>query len=156
MAFWVILVILLLGLLLIFLEIFFIPGTTLFGVAGGIAVFIGIILMYSYYGKTYGNITLGVSFVAIIICLVLGFRVIETNKLAMKAEITGKVNEPENYSFVIGEKGIAATELRPNGKGIFGENKVEVFSSGDYIQRDSAIEIIKISDNKIFVKPIKS
>jgi len=46
-----------------FLEFF--PGTTLFGILGGVAMLIGVVLMYSYYGKTYGNITMGISSIAI-------------------------------------------------------------------------------------------
>lgn len=148
--------ILLIGLLLIFLEIFFIPGTTLFGIAGGVALVIGIIMMYAYFGKIYGNVTLGVSLVAVIVCIVLGFRVIESNKLSMKAEITGKVNELSVPHLNIGDSGKTVTELRPNGKAVFNGIRTEVYSQGDYVPRDSVVEVIKITHNKVFVKPLKS
>ncbi len=156
MALWVILAIILVGLLLIFLEIFFIPGTTLFGIAGGVAVGIGVLLMYSYYGQKAGNLTLIISLTAVFVSIALGFRVIQTNKLAMKGTIDGRVNEPEISFLNVGDRGTAITELRPNGKAIFGSNKVEVYSTGDYVKRDSEIEVIKINGSKIFVQPIKS
>ncbi|MCW5907279.1 MAG: hypothetical protein KIS94_05435 [Chitinophagales bacterium] len=156
MAFGFIVAIILLGLLLIFLEIFFIPGTTLFGVLGGLALLIGIVLMYSYYGTKYGHITLGLSLVAVFISIGLGFRVIESNKLSMKAEITGKVNELEIKGLEVGNIGTAITELRPNGKAIFEGIKAEVFSNGEYIARNTQVEITKVTNDKIFVKPLKS
>ena len=72
----------------------------------------------------------------------------------MKAEITGKVNEIEKNLYNIGDKGIAVSELRPNGKGMFNGNKIDIYSNGEYIQRDTAVEIIKITNDKIFVKTI--
>ena len=152
----VILAIILIGLVLIFLEIFLIPGTTLFGVIGGIALIIGVILVYSYYGTKWGNITLFASLVLVVVAVAAGFKVIQSNKLAMHAEITGKVNEMQVGDCKVGDKGITATELRPNGKAMFHGNKTDVYSNGEYIARNSEVEIIKITHDKIFVKPIKT
>lgn len=153
MTFGFIIAIILLGLLLIFLEIFFIPGTTLFGVAGGVALLIGIILMYAYYGKEYGNITLASSSIAVLLAVVLGFKLIQSNKLAMKAEITAKVNNETLPPVEVGAEGVTITELRPNGKASFSHHKTEVYSTGDYIARGTTVVIAKISGNKIFVHP---
>ncbi len=153
---WVILAIILVGLLLVFLEIFLIPGTTLFGIVGGIALVIGVVLIYSNYGTKWGNISASVTFVAVIIAVIAGFRVIESNKLAMKGEITGKVNVLDRGECKVGDKGLAVTELRPNGKGMFNGNKIDIYSNGEYIQRDSEVEIIKITNDKIFVKQSKT
>ena len=151
---WIILTIILLGLVLVFLEIFLIPGTTLFGIVGGVALVIGVLLVYSTYGSKWGNITALTTGVAVVISVIVGFKVIQSNKLAMKAEITGKVNEIEKHLYNIGDKGIAVSELRPNGKGMFNGNKIDIYSNGEYIQRDTAVEIIKITNDKIFVKTI--
>jgi membrane-bound ClpP family serine protease len=139
---WVILAIILVGLVLVFLEIFLIPGTTLFGIAGGVALIIGVILIYSNYGSKWGNIATAATFVAVIIAVIAGFKVIESNRLAMKAEIKGKVNEIEKHLYNIGDKGVAVSELRPNGKGQFSGNKIDIYSTGDYVQRGSEVEII--------------
>ncbi len=157
MTLGIVIAIILIGLLLIFLEIFLIPGTTLFGVVGGIALFIGVVMVYSYYGSKWGNITLLASSLSVAISVVLGFKVIQSNKLAMKAEIDGRVNELENAEELqIGARGITVTELRPIGKAVFAHKKLEVSSTGDYIHRETEVEIIQISGNKIIVQPIKS
>jgi membrane-bound ClpP family serine protease len=157
MTLGIVIAIILIGLLLIFLEIFLIPGTTLFGVVGGIALLIGVVMVYSYYGSKWGNITLLASSLSVVISVVLGFKVIQSNKLAMKAEIDGRVNELENAEELqIGARGITVTELRPIGKAVFAHKKLEVSSTGDYIHRETEVEIIQISGNKIIVQPIKS
>lgn len=128
----------------------------MFGIVGGVALVIGVALIYSTYGTYYGNISGAVTSVACLVAIAAGFKVIQSNKLAMKAEITGKVNELEKNLYTVGDKGVAVTELRPNGKGMFNETKVDIYSNGEYIQRDTAVEIVKITNDKIFVKPIQS
>lgn len=152
---WIIGAIILLGLALVFLEIFFIPGTTLFGVAGGVALVIGVSLVYVYFGTDWGHRILLGSLVAVVVAILLGFRVIQSNKLAMKAEVSGRVNELHT-SLQTGDIGITTTVLRPNGKANFNGTKAEVYSQGDYIERDSQVSIIHITSDKIFVKPLKS
>lgn len=152
---WIIGAIILLGLALIFLEIFFIPGTTLFGVAGGVALVIGVALVYSYFGTTWGNYTLLSTSVAVGVAVIAGFKVIQSNKLAMKAEVNSRVNELDT-KLKPGDHGKAITVLRPNGKASFGTEKTEVFSTGDYIERETPIVITDISSGKIFVKPLNS
>ena len=156
MTLWIILAIIFVGLVLVFLEIFLIPGTTLFGIAGGIALVIGVIMIYAYYGARYGNIAAATTVILVGVAVVSGFKVIQSNKLAMKAEITGKVNELESGSYKVGDKGTTATELRPNGKAVFGEEKIEVYSTGEYIARNTEIEITKITHDKIYIKQVKS
>lgn len=152
----VIIAIIALGLILIFLEIFLIPGTSLFGILGGLAILTGDILIYNNYGAKWGGIAVAATIVALAIAIAAGFRVIQSNKMAMKAEIKGKVNELEKDLYSIGDIGKAVTELRPNGKGVFNGQRVDVYSSGEYIQRESDLEIIKITNHKIYVKQAKT
>ena len=152
---WIIGALILLGLALVFLEIFFIPGTTLFGIAGGVALIIGVSLVYVYFGNDWGHRILLGSLVAVVIAILLGFRVIQSNKLAMKAQVDGRVNELQT-SVMVGDIGHTVSVLRPNGKANFNGTKAEVYSQGDYIERDSQVIITRITSDKIFVKPLKS
>jgi membrane-bound ClpP family serine protease len=157
MALGIIVIIILLGLVLVFLEMFVIPGTALFGILGGIALIAGVALMYTNYGSKFGNITAGITGISLFVAVAAGFKVIQSNRLAMKAEIKSKVNQLEHHHYNIGQVGKTVSSLRPNGKAIFGDdNKVDVYSEGDYIERESSIEIVKITNNKIFVKQSKT
>ena len=58
-------------------------------------------------------------------------------------------------SYKIGDKGITLTNLRPEGKALFGEDgRTTVYSIGEFIDKNAHIEIIKIEHNKIFVTTI--
>jgi membrane-bound ClpP family serine protease len=155
MALGFIIALILIGVVLIFIEMLLVPGTHLFAILGGIAIVAGVILIYNAYGSYWGNISAFVALLAFIVAIVAGFKVIESNKMAMKAEINSKVNMLEKYLYSIGDRGVATSELRPHGKAIFGDNKIDVYSTGEYIKRDTDVEIVKISNDKIFVQPVK-
>lgn len=152
----IIIIIIILGLVLISLEVIVLPGTHLFGILGGLALLTGVILIYTNYGSNWGDIAVACSLVALAAAVYAGFRTIQSNRLAMKAEITGKVNEFERNLYNVGDRGIAASELRPNGKAVFHDNKIEVFSTGEYIKRDSELIITKVTNDRIFVKQFKT
>jgi len=157
MAFSIIVIIILVGILLIFLEMFVIAGTALLGILGGVAIVAGVALMYNGYGNKWGNISAALAGASVFIAVAAGFKVIQSNKLAMKAEIKSKVNTFNHHPYQPGQKGRAVSELRPNGKAIFADsNKIDVYSEGEYIERGSEIEIVKITHNKIFVKQFKT
>ncbi len=154
MTLGIIIAIIILGLVLIFVEMFVLPGTALFGILGGVAIVTGVVLVYHSYDSKWGNIASVSAVIAFAITIVAGFKAIQSNKISMKAEIRSKVNEVEKHRYKVGDKGTAVSELRPNGKALFDDDKVDVYSNGEYIQRGSELEISKITNDKIFVKQI--
>ncbi len=62
---------------------------------------------------------------------------------------------PEKESTLeIGTEGIAITILRPAGKANFNDAIADVVAEGDYIQKNKAVKIIQIQGNKIVVREI--
>lgn len=145
--------VLFLGIVLIFLEVFVIPGTTVFGIAGTIMSGAAIYFAYQLLGSNYGHLSIVIGFVVFIIMFILGRKFMDKGQLTLKQELTGKVNLFE-AKVIVGDKGISHTDIKPNGKAIFGDEKLEVYSNGIYIDKNIEIEIIKIEQNKIIVKPL--
>ena len=84
-----------------------------------------------------------------------GYKRTQSKKWALKTEIDGKVNNENLSAYAVGDKGIAFTNLRPEGKAIFAnDERITVYSIGSFIDKDKAIRIIKIEHNKIFVTQI--
>jgi membrane-bound ClpP family serine protease len=144
---------LLLGIVLIFLEIFVIPGTTIFGVMGTAAVIASIFFAYKLLGTNYGHLSIVGGFIVFMVFFYAGRKLMDDNQMSLKRELTGKVNE-----FVanvkVGDVGKTFSDVKPNGKAFFGDEKLEVFSNGSYIDREIDVKIIKIEQNKIIVKPL--
>ena len=153
MSLILILAIILVGILFIFVEFFFIPGFSIFSILGFIVAGIGIYMGYHEYGQATGNWMLTASIVAMGGILYWGYKRTQSKKWALKTEIDGKMNAEDLAHFTIGDKGIAFTNLRPEGKAVFGnDERVTVYSIGSFIDKDKHIQIVKIDHNKIFVK----
>lgn len=148
-------VVILLGIILIILEVFVIPG----GIVGlfGIAVAaVGISLAYTHLGTAWGNsFTIG-SVMLTMLLLVYGLKSGVWKKLSQQGVIDSRMNEVNTAQVKPGATGISLSALRPTGTGLFNDEKVEVHSEGEIIPANVNIEIIKIEDNRIIVKPIKS
>lgn len=150
-----IIVLILISIVLIFIEVFFIPGTTIVGVLGLIFAIIGIYYAYNE-SITIGNITLAVTIIIFTATIIIGSKSGVWSKLSNKDAITSKVNIIDNTNLVVGTQGKAISAIRPIGKARINGKNYEVKSLGEYINTGSTVEIIKIQGNKIIVKLVEN
>jgi membrane-bound serine protease (ClpP class) len=171
---WLAFLLFLLGLILIGLEIFVIPG---FGVTGisGIILVMGSIGLVAYghwprsneewigYGQALSPFTLAI--LAAIISAFLLARYLPhipyANRLILKPqEESGEFGEEPADSIhpeiaaLLGAIGVAATPLRPAGKVQFGDEFVDVVAEGSYVQPGTRVQVIEIEGNRIVVKEV--
>jgi membrane-bound serine protease (ClpP class) len=171
---WLAFLLFLLGLILIGLEIFVVPG---FGITGisGIVLVLGSIGLVAYghwprsneewlcYGQALGPFTLGIA--GAIGCAFLLARYLPhipyANRLMLKPQDdSGDFgNEPADsihpeMAALLGAIGVAATPLRPAGKVQFGDDFVDVVAEGSYVLPGSRVQVIEIEGNRIVVKEV--
>ncbi len=60
----------------------------------------------------------------------------------------------KNRDDLIGKRGIALTTLRPSGTAIIGDERLDVVSQGNYIEKDTKIEVIKTEGSRIVVREV--
>ncbi|HMJ70557.1 MAG TPA: hypothetical protein VK508_16745 [Cyclobacteriaceae bacterium] len=155
MAEWTIVIALvLIGLLLVIIEVIFIPGTTFVGVAGFVCMIVGVILAFRYFGSETGWMTLGGSTAASGVLLYIAFKSNVWKRFALGTSIDSKVNVIEELKFPVGREGVAVSALRPMGKGEFGPETVEVRTGGEYVEAGSRIKVARIVRNQIIVEII--
>jgi membrane-bound ClpP family serine protease len=153
---WLAIVILLIiGILLIITELIFIPGTTIFGIAGLLLTAAGVIMAFVNFGTGTGFSVLGISFAVLLVLLLVSFRSNTWDKLSLKSANTGKVNEEVKNNLWKGDKGIALSALRPGGKAEFKDIVVEVSTLGQYLEAGTQVRIIAIRDQRIFVEAVE-
>ncbi|MEM7148162.1 MAG: NfeD family protein, partial [Verrucomicrobiota bacterium] len=54
----------------------------------------------------------------------------------------------------VGETGMTTTDLRPAGKGLFGDDYLDVVSEGDFIEKDVPVRIVAHEGSRIVVVEI--
>ncbi len=150
----VVIALLLLGILLLLLEILFVPGTTIVGVGGIILLGIGIYLAYNQLGSTAGHLSLASSVAVVFLSLVVLLKGKTWQRMALDTTIEGKGVQQLEKLVAIGERGKTISRLNPVGKALFGEKILEVSTTGSFVGEDENIEVVKIDQNRIKVKII--
>lgn len=143
-----------LGMGLLIVEIIFIPGTTVVGIAGFLCSVYGIYLGYDYFGNTGGTLILLGAAVFNGGAIVYAFKSKSWERFSLKDVNSGRFNEDQGFQLNVGDQGTTVSSLKPIGKAIFNDKELEVRSEGTYIRENQEIEIIKIDNKKIIVKPI--
>lgn len=151
-------ILLFIGLGLMILE-FFVPG----GVAGilGIAAVLGSILLAGGDLQATAVAVLIAMIVATsgMVILVKFFgkrlqlfnRIILSDSTDTKSGYVSTANRPE----LIGKMAVTATELRPSGTIVFGDERIDAVSEGRYIGRGKDVKIIKVEGSRIVVRELE-
>lgn len=142
------------GLVLIIVEIIFVPGTTVVGLVGFIFMVIGVGLSFRYFGSEIGWSAVGGTAVASGALLYLSFKSNLWGRFALKSTIDSKVNEGELNDLLPGQEGVAVSALRPVGKAELSNRQFEVKTLGEYVDPGKRIRILKVLSNQIIVEPI--
>jgi membrane-bound serine protease (ClpP class) len=164
LAGWEELLLIAIGVLLLALEVFVIPGVTVAGIAGIVALVAGLGMTLVGAGATVSVIISALGQVAISTLLAMagafafvralprlpfGRRlVLETGMAADQ----GYVSAPESDRRWLGQTGTAISPLRPAGIAEFDGARVDVVSDGGFVDAGSAIEVTRVDGNRIVVR----
>ncbi len=152
---WItVILLILIGLTLVIVELIFVPGTTIVGILGFILTAVGIWIGYAALGTNTGHVILAAAVLVGGIAFFYSFRSDVWTRFALKERNEGRVNEEFAQAFSIGEIGRTISALRPQGTAIFHDRQHEVQTNGEFIEPNTEVRIVKLSQNKIIVEKI--
>lgn len=144
------------GLLLFAVEVFLIPGISLAGIASAISMIYAIYYSFVHVGMLGGVITLIVSLIGIAGLTWWFMRSKTVDRLSLKKTLDNAPTPLESLNLQIGDKGITTTRLTLIGNVDFSGHLLEVQSADGFIDEKTEVVISKISDNRVYVKPLHS
>ncbi|MDR1369399.1 MAG: NfeD family protein [Dysgonamonadaceae bacterium] len=155
MDIFIVIVLCLVGILLILLEIFLIPGIT-FALVGGLVFGAGgVFYAYSKLGTIGGTVTL------VSMLILFGFTFIWLIKskaldktIALKTDINSTVATNDSLSVKEGDEGICLSRLNPIGKVKVNGITMEAKSFGEFIDENTPVVIVKVNPVQLVVKSI--
>ncbi len=150
----IIITLIVIGIVFILLELFFIPGVTIASLGGVGCLVAAVILAYKNIGPTAGNITLILALVATIAAIWWFFHSRTLDKMALDSEIDSKVVSQNGSDGKVapGDKGICLSRLAPSGKILVNGVTLEGHSETGMIDEGSEIEVIRIESYRVIVK----
>jgi membrane-bound ClpP family serine protease len=172
---WLAILLFVLGLILIAVEVFFLPGMAVFGISGVVLVVGSLVLVtleraptttrdWFALGGTLATYTfslIGAIVAAFVIARYLP-QIPYANRLVLtpptektdaldgeKSSVAG-----EAPAALLGAIGEAATTLRPAGKARFGDQYLDVVAEGSFVNAGKRVQVIEIEGNRIVVKEV--
>lgn len=141
--------------ILFLVELFIIPGISIAGfLAGGCIIFANY-YAFAHIGTGAGFITLAISAITCIGSLVWFMHSKTLDKIALKKDITSKVDRSAEERVRIGDIGITTTRLALIGYAEINGDIVEVKSTDGLMNEKTPIIVNRITDGIILVEKIK-
>ncbi|HOO67548.1 MAG: hypothetical protein H6545_09065 [Bacteroidales bacterium] len=156
MSIGLIIFLIIIGLLLFIIEFMLIPGITIAGIGGAVCLVTAIVFAFASHGITAGFLVLGITALVMVVLTVLMLKAGTWNKLMLKTTIDSKVDTvgTEQGRVKPGDTGVTVTRLAPGGKVLVNGDYYEAKSIDILIDPRKDVEVIRIEDNKLIVKPI--
>lgn len=152
---WLIVVLILIGALLLVAELVLLPGITVAGIAS-LASYCGAAYIgYANYGVTGVLISVGVIIVVSVIATWFSLRAKTWQKLALKQNIDSRSQESPEGAVKTGERGVAITRLAPMGKVIIGGETYEAKVIDAFVDQQTEVEVTGFENFTVIVKPIQ-
>jgi membrane-bound serine protease (ClpP class) len=164
LAGWEEMLLIFIGVLLIAVEVFVLPGMTVAGIAGIVALVAGLGMTLVGAGATISVFITALGRVALSILLAMAgafafIRVLPHSPFGrqlvlgtgMPADL-GYVSAPESDHRWLGRTGTALSPLRPAGIADIDGARVDVVSDGGFIDAGTAIEVTRVDGNRIVVR----
>jgi membrane-bound serine protease (ClpP class) len=153
-----------LGVVLLALEVFVIPGFGIAGVLGILTLLGGLALSLVGAGATGAGVlySLGRVSLSLLLAIVASLALVRflprlpyRRRLVLDTglnALAGYASAPETDLKWVGKRGTATSPLRPAGIAELEGERVDVVSQGEYIEADAPIEVVRIDGNRIVVR----
>jgi membrane-bound serine protease (ClpP class) len=171
---WLAILLFVLGLALIALEVFVLPGFGVCGISGIILLLTSLgLVAYGHWPHSSSDWVafgeklspFGISMLGSLVCVFLIVKYLPhipiLNRLISKTpeELDGTSGQPDlpmhaEYQALLGAIGVAATPLRPAGKAQFGDAFVDVVAEGGYVMPSTRVQVIEVEGNRVVVKEV--
>jgi membrane-bound ClpP family serine protease len=144
------------ALLLLLVELFVIPGSSLAAILSAICLVWAVAYAFINISALAGIITL---IIAVILgsCMLIAFMKSKTlDKVALTEDVASTVDRTVAAQVKVGDKGFAVTRLALIGNADINGHIVEVRSADGFLNEKTPVVVTRVSDNEIIVEKIKN
>ncbi len=161
-----------LGVMLLAVEIFLLPGFGIAGITGILLMLMGTTLAFQdfvvpqtpyHYEELRGNLLKILSSLAGSL-LVIALMVKYLPGMPLFGRLVLKASEEVELGFgttiaipaagLVGRRGYAMSTLRPSGRAEFNGELLDVVTQGEFVEKGQKVEIVEVRGNRVIVRPV--
>ena len=161
------LILFIIGIILIGVELFITPGFGIIGLGGlAISLFSLVNAMserlpgswkpISFEFSTFSEplVNVAIAFIGSIGMLVLVGKYVPKTILFSTLSLSETIQNNSSQNDLVGSVGITTNDLRPSGTAKFNNKKLDVVTTGDFLSKNTKVEIISVSGSRITVRKV--
>ncbi len=162
------------GVFFLLLEAFVLPGFGIFGLGGAVMVLAALVLASmtvvipqteSQIGELRSSLTVVIGAIGCVVVAAMTLRHYLPHTPLLRKLLLNPPAEEEladldyresvaEFSHLVGQQGVATTDLMPSGKADFDGHLVDVIAEGMPIDRGRTIVVVKARGNRVMVRPV--
>jgi membrane-bound serine protease (ClpP class) len=162
------------GIICVLIEVFVAPGTMIFGLGGGLMIVASLILASQTFvlpTNSYQMRQMPISLTIFTVGIVGGITAIALirrflpdtpyfNKMILKPPQEDELEERlareqlVQWAHLAGKRGVTTTALFPSGKALFGDEMVDVASSGEMIPKGASVVVVEVLGSRVLVREV--
>ena len=150
-----------LGILLLFIEIFLLPGFGAAGVPGLVLIGIGVGVVWHKFGWQIALMYAGGAVVVTVPIAILGLWLAPRTKFGKSLILDTAENRADGFQApppglveLVGKSGRAITPLRPSGAALINGRRVDVVTLGEFIETETEVEVLAVEGNRVVVRSL--
>jgi membrane-bound serine protease (ClpP class) len=159
------------GIFLLFLEIFVIPGFGITGITGLFLIVLSLYLVsqsfviprvpWQFEEAKSWVLQFGISLICFFLAAALMTKLLPKSvigkRIVLQETLSGKTDIPQesDYAGFLNQTGVTLSMLRPTGRARFADRIVDVISDSGYIPKSTPITVIRVDGKKVFVQETK-
>jgi membrane-bound ClpP family serine protease len=143
---------LVIGLILILVEVFLLPGTTIVGIIGFLVSLVGVYYAFISFETGTAIWITGIAALVNIAAIWYAFTSDVWQRFSLKETMKGGTYDERTVGLSVGMVGKTISDVKPFGKVSFNGQVYEVKSEEGFIEVGRDVNIVKIENNKILVK----
>lgn len=148
----VVFILLLVGVILLLVEMFLIPGLSIAGIGGVIFLGGAIYYAYAFIGAEAGHLTLVGAAIMMIIAVWIFLRSKALERMSLKTEIDSKNDPLKGIEVKVGDVGLTSSRLAPMGKIKIDGHIVEAKATDDFIDENTEVIVTQVYNTNVLVE----
>jgi membrane-bound ClpP family serine protease len=153
MSLYAIILLIILGVILLWVEFLVVPGITVAGIGGVLLIGTGIYLSYNLYGPAAGNYVLLGSVLFMFLSVYFSLKSKTWKRTMLESKLEGRVNTFDLTIIKPGDTGKTVTRLAPIGRVEINGVYYEAKSTDNIINSETDVTVVKVLNDKLIVKP---
>jgi membrane-bound serine protease (ClpP class) len=139
------------GVVLIALEVFLTPGLGVKLLIGCALILTAVVLAYAQHGALKGTLVLGLA-----AAILTGGGWVAKRTLGKRLVLGAALEPPPakdaDVASLVGRDGVALSMLRPSGIAVFGAQRVDVTTEGEFLEPGTPVVVVAVEGHVVRVK----